>query len=443
MLILDLYADEVPVWKRTNSFYKKPFVWCLLHNFGGRRGLYGNLQRYMDDILATEADPNATIVGLGLTPEAIEQNPIVYELAIEMTWRKQSFNMDSWVSQYARSRYGIQDDKNNSFILSAWQLLKQGAYSTSRFTTDRIELTPNANIGNMWPGKPEIDATLISAAWNYFIQSIKQLSTSSGINQAWRYDCVDVSRQVLSDLFYDAYGLWLQAIQRKDALSVASTGVAMLQIIKDMDQILATNDGYLLGVWLNKAKLWGNTSNEIASLEFNARNQITLWGPVGQINTYAAKHWAGLVGDFYYRGWEMITQQVYDALKNGQTFDQNKFFADLFNYQDKWGNSNNVYPDYEIGQTEVVAPEIWTKYNTMKAGQYQEYPNTQIEGQDLGVALWTKHPSQLAFLCNIEPRCLAVDTLGIMKRTITSFKTKPGVNSYKRNGRAGISTTTN
>lgn len=41
LLLLDLYADRHPQWKRTESFYGRPFVWCMLHNFGGNNDMHG------------------------------------------------------------------------------------------------------------------------------------------------------------------------------------------------------------------------------------------------------------------------------------------------------------------------------------------------------------------------------------------------------------------
>ena len=43
MIVLDLYAEVDPVWQRTESFYGQPFIWCMLHNFGGNIGFYGNV----------------------------------------------------------------------------------------------------------------------------------------------------------------------------------------------------------------------------------------------------------------------------------------------------------------------------------------------------------------------------------------------------------------
>lgn len=43
MIVLDLYAESIPIWKKTESFYGQPFIWCMLHNFGGNIGLFGEL----------------------------------------------------------------------------------------------------------------------------------------------------------------------------------------------------------------------------------------------------------------------------------------------------------------------------------------------------------------------------------------------------------------
>lgn len=42
ILVLDLQADKMPRYSRTASFYGQPFVWCMLHNFGGTLGMHGS-----------------------------------------------------------------------------------------------------------------------------------------------------------------------------------------------------------------------------------------------------------------------------------------------------------------------------------------------------------------------------------------------------------------
>ena len=46
------------------------------------RGVYANLSGIMQAPLAALADLRSTMVGIGLTPEAIEQNPVMYDLMV-------------------------------------------------------------------------------------------------------------------------------------------------------------------------------------------------------------------------------------------------------------------------------------------------------------------------------------------------------------------------
>ena len=82
MIILDLSSEQDPIWSKTESFFGKPFIWCLLHNYGGARGIYGNLTTIGNDPIDALMDPNSTMVGVGITPEAIEHNPVVYDLMV-------------------------------------------------------------------------------------------------------------------------------------------------------------------------------------------------------------------------------------------------------------------------------------------------------------------------------------------------------------------------
>lgn len=47
MLILDLAAEILPQYRRFESFYGQPFVFCMLHNYGGVQGLFGNVDDMM------------------------------------------------------------------------------------------------------------------------------------------------------------------------------------------------------------------------------------------------------------------------------------------------------------------------------------------------------------------------------------------------------------
>uniref|UniRef100_A0A803XVQ6 V-type proton ATPase subunit a n=2 Tax=Meleagris gallopavo TaxID=9103 RepID=A0A803XVQ6_MELGA len=106
MIVLDLFAESKPVYEWTESFYGQPFIWCMLHNFGGNHGLFGAVEAINRGPFVARRFPNSTMVGTGLVPEGIEQNDMVYELMNELGWRHEPLNLPAWVSRYAERRYG-------------------------------------------------------------------------------------------------------------------------------------------------------------------------------------------------------------------------------------------------------------------------------------------------------------------------------------------------
>ncbi len=70
--------------------------------------------------------PNAgNMLGIGLVPEGIEQNPVVYSLMLDHVWDNQPIDLDKWLVKYAERRYG----KRNKDTEEAWRILKNTAYS--------------------------------------------------------------------------------------------------------------------------------------------------------------------------------------------------------------------------------------------------------------------------------------------------------------------------
>ena len=124
----------------------------------------------------------------------------------------------------------------------------------------------------------------------------------------------------------------------------------MLDLIADVDKLLGTNTNYLLGHWIATARAMGTTAADQNLLEFNARNQITLWGPTGQINDYAAKAWNGLVGDYYKGRWSLFIGMLQACM---QSKDNCRFptgyEARLLDYEQAWSSQTNAFPSQPVG----------------------------------------------------------------------------------------------
>lgn len=91
------------------------------------------------------------MIGIGLTPEGINQNYVIYDLMSETSWRKCEINLDQWFDYYARRRYGLENDN----VLKAWKILKNSVYNFKGFQRIRgkyvVTRRPSMGIG-VWVG---------------------------------------------------------------------------------------------------------------------------------------------------------------------------------------------------------------------------------------------------------------------------------------------------
>ena len=43
LLLLDYFCDRAEIWRRNDSYFGKPFIWCYLGNFGGNTMMAGDI----------------------------------------------------------------------------------------------------------------------------------------------------------------------------------------------------------------------------------------------------------------------------------------------------------------------------------------------------------------------------------------------------------------
>lgn len=82
-------------------------------------------------VIASRNAENSTMIGTGLTMEGINQNYVIYDLMSEQAWRTEPVNLTEWFRDYARRRYG-QEDENAQ---KAWEGLQVSSSATKTLTT--------------------------------------------------------------------------------------------------------------------------------------------------------------------------------------------------------------------------------------------------------------------------------------------------------------------
>ena len=184
----------------------------------------------------------------------------------------------------------------------------------------------------------------------------------------YQFDVVNLTRQYISPLAY----YWIldleSAYKRKDINEFLKLKSLYLNLIKDFDVLLSTKKEYLLGVWLEDAKKWGDNKQEKNLYEWNARNLITLWGEKcteGQfddLNTYAYKQWAGMITDYHLVRWSKFFDQVETAMKKNENWDRAAFLESSCTWEKDWSHNTNTFPTVTKGDPIKISKQIFNKY---------------------------------------------------------------------------------
>ncbi|XP_060531766.1 alpha-N-acetylglucosaminidase [Cylas formicarius] len=355
MIILDLQSEQFPQYDRLDQYFGQPYVWCMLHNFGGTLGMYGSATIINEEVIKARNAANSTMIGTGLTMEGINQNYVIYDLMSESAWRRQPTNLTEWFIDYGARRYG----KSDPSLEYAWNILKDSVYDFKGIEKIRgqyaITKTPSLNI-SPWSW---YNYSALFDAWHSFLSASDNLNHSS----AYLHDLVDLTRQVLQvngDIYYVKL---IDAFQSKNFEDFRNTAIIFDGIFRDLEMILASDRAFLLGPWLESAKQCANSSEEEERLEYNARNQITLWGPNGEIMNYAIKQWSGIVADFLHPRWGLFVEAMNASLIDNEQFDEKNATLRMFQeVEEPFTFSRKKYPVDPAGSPVEIARKIADKY---------------------------------------------------------------------------------
>jgi alpha-N-acetylglucosaminidase len=163
-------------------------------------------------------------------------------------------------------------------------------------------------------------------------------------NPAYQHDMVDVTRQVMANAFIHLYQSLISSWNISDADSLSKTGKALVDFLGDLDTVLLTNGNFRLSSWIKLARSWADGDDDQASfLEYNARNQITLWGPNGEIADYASKQWSGLISSFYIPRWRIFIKYLKSTPP--ASYNSTEITGQLINFELKWQNETWDEPE--------------------------------------------------------------------------------------------------
>ncbi|XP_054276848.1 alpha-N-acetylglucosaminidase isoform X1 [Macrosteles quadrilineatus] len=354
MLVLDLMSELNPQFERLESYFGQPYIWCMLHNFGGTLGMHGTARRVNENVFKARAAANSSMVGIGLTMEGIQQNYVMYDLMMEMGWRVEPTDLSQWFRNYSSRRYGL----DNKHLDTMWQLLKDSVYDYKSVWQNHgryiVVRNPSLRLQpNVW-----YNTTDVMEAWDEALMAV-QSAQSLAESPTFKHDLTDLTRQALQLKVDFMYSQVLKAYYKKDLAYLRNATGTFLAVMDDLNSLLASNKWFLLGPWLESAKERASSPQEREQFEEMARNQITLWGPNGEIRDYACKQWAHLMENYYIPRWKYFFEALEKAVAEKSPFNQKSVSTYIFNeIEQPFTFRKDLYPTFEIGDTVEISKKL-------------------------------------------------------------------------------------
>jgi len=389
-VVIDMSTNGEGEWQKWNhaAYWGAPFIWTTLHDFGGTDGMKGNLAQINQIPFTNVSQDAANVVGTGFTPEGIDQNPVYYEAIIEQNYHTAPVqNITAHAIDRAYRRYGITE--HNNLLDEIWALLVESAYAQDLSVQDNTgvahlpgsasQFTPST-AGHV----PSQTLCKIFSAWKKFIQLASQLNPNQLDLEPFHYDLTNLGREVLAQLSTPLSQNFSAAFNRPklQAAELQTTASVYIELLNDMDSLVATDVAFLLGPWLQQARAWGANASDCIEgtavtlencphfYEWNARTQLTTWNPTRMNDTkipdgpidYASKHWSGLISDYYAKRALLVLKQALNDAANGAGLNKSAVEAVKARHAYDWTTSQNVYPCKATGNLLALSEKMLKKY---------------------------------------------------------------------------------
>jgi alpha-N-acetylglucosaminidase len=254
----------------------------------------------------------------------------------------------------------------NEDVLNAWDILCKTVYTVppDKYKRDGAEsilqARPTFDSSTRWVNtKLNYNAKDLLPAWDGMIKGIEDCKKSDG----FRFDLVDLTRQVLANYASPLQQKFVRAYQQNDTIAFKQFSNQFIALMDDMDKLLATRKDFLLGPWIVDARQWGITTEEKTLYERNAKNLLTLWGDKDcPLHEYACRQWSGLITDFYKPRWELFFTGVLKAMRSGHEFNLDDFTKLINQWEWEWVNKRKDYPITTKGDAIAIIKDLYNKY---------------------------------------------------------------------------------
>jgi alpha-N-acetylglucosaminidase len=361
VLIAEIEQGRISREDRDREFRGASWLYGGLWEFGGRTTMGAPLYDYAVRLPQMAKRPGSRIVGTAIFTEGLDTNPFAFDLYTEMAWHADPVDLSHWTDAYTLRRYGADD----LHARRAWQILLKTAYgyradgnldhgerdAAHDSVFDSQPSLTSTHAATWSPDVLRYDPTDLTPALTELLQVAPELRST----ETYRYDLVDVARQVMANESRRLLPLIKQAYESKDKAAFASLTKEWMRDMQLHNDLLQTSPFFLLGKWLSFVPPWASSPAELDRLNYDARSILTTWGDRKAsefgLHEYGNRDWAGLTSDYYMPRWQLY----FDSLSNSLASGEAPKSIDWYAFGDRWNRSQKIYSATPQGDSYTAA----------------------------------------------------------------------------------------
>lgn len=363
MTMLDYYCEYKEMWRDLDGFFGQPYIWCYLGNFGGNSNIQGNVKEAGQKLEAALQDGGKNLVGIGSTLEGLEVQQFPYEYIFEKAWDFKK-NDEQVVNELADRHAGIKSHA----VREAWKMLYDSV----------LNIRPTTFCGPLPCSYPMLGKEYSRSVVRYNPKQLlyvwnKLLEQDVVTTDAMTIDLIWIGRQLLGDVFYvekqKLDSIYLNRENDSIALPQIYKSAKLLgDILSAMDHLNSKHPFCTMHKWIEQARDLGIAPDVKDYYEMNARRLVSTWG--GDLNDYACRNWAGLLGYYYGARWSEYLSEMFNSLFDHEPFNEAKMKEAIKYIQDSWPSNKEELPVYD-GEEGIL--ELCKNINTAFGKRLKEF----------------------------------------------------------------------
>lgn len=196
-------------------------------------------------------------------------------------------------------------------------------------------------------------------------------------SDGYRYDVVDILRQILSNYGQKLYFEVSEAFKNRDSALFKEKNRKFLELLDDIDMLLSLRSEFSLKNWIETSESLGDNPEEADYMEYCAGLLITLWGyeENPHIFDYAWREWSGLIKGYYKKRWEIFFTYLEKCPENGseynedvlpqvygrETFRANECYETMADFETEWLHTKKSFEEYDLDFDSTIH-QLFNKY---------------------------------------------------------------------------------